>query len=177
MFKNFNLKNRNSGFTIVEALVAITILLIAVVGPLSLLSIALRDSIYIRNEITANYLAQEGLEVITYFSETGNLVTPGVYCIDGTEEGFSQAVFAGDEDSCRVQLFGTSPDLYYGHDRGGENTIFTRYVTVQGLNNSLANDAGGEEYKITSTVKWNNSGRLVGNARSIVYETHLFVDQ
>lgn len=159
----------------VEALIAISILLIAVVGPLSLLSTALRDSVYIRNEITANYLAQEGLEVITYFNDTGAVINLGVFCIDGTEEQFANAVTeVSDGDDCVLRLMEDGSDQYYGHGSGSD-TIFTRYIEIENLTNESVNNLDGREYKIISTIEWNNVG--FASSKSIVYETHLFVSQ
>lgn len=61
--KNYH-QNREKGFTLVETFVAITILLIAVIGPLGLFSKALVDTIFAQNQITSLYLAQEGLELV-----------------------------------------------------------------------------------------------------------------
>ncbi len=52
------------GFTLIETFVAITILMIIVLGPMSLLSRALQDARYIGDKITATYLAQEGVELM-----------------------------------------------------------------------------------------------------------------
>lgn len=59
-------KNKQNlrGFTLIETFVAISVLMIVVLGPMSLLSSALRDSRYIGDEITATYLAQEGVELM-----------------------------------------------------------------------------------------------------------------
>jgi type II secretory pathway pseudopilin PulG len=57
-------KKTNKGFTIVETLVAISILMLAITGPLLIISQALESSYYSRDEITAYYLAQEGVEYI-----------------------------------------------------------------------------------------------------------------
>lgn len=61
--KNYH-HSRKKGFTLVETFVAITILLIAVLGPLGLFSKALIDTIFAQNQITSLYLAQEGLELV-----------------------------------------------------------------------------------------------------------------
>jgi len=55
-----NIKNR--GFTILETLVAITIILIAITGPLDIIAHSLKASYYSRDEVTAFYLAQEAIE-------------------------------------------------------------------------------------------------------------------
>ncbi|MBI2482055.1 MAG: hypothetical protein HYV76_00585 [Candidatus Vogelbacteria bacterium] len=59
----FSLPN-NRGFTLLETFVAVTILVIAVIGPLSLMVRGITDGNYAKNEITAFYLAQEGLELV-----------------------------------------------------------------------------------------------------------------
>jgi len=53
---------KNKGFTILETLVAITIILIAITGPLDIIAHSLKASYYSRDEVTAFYLAQEAIE-------------------------------------------------------------------------------------------------------------------
>ncbi len=64
------LKIKNKGFTIIETLVAISILVIAVTGPLSLASRGLAYSQYAKDEVTAFYLANEALDVIRNIRDT-----------------------------------------------------------------------------------------------------------
>lgn len=58
------------GFTLIEALVAISILTIAVTGPLSLAAKGLSYSSYAKDEITAFYLANEAIDVIRNIRDT-----------------------------------------------------------------------------------------------------------
>lgn len=70
------------GFTLIEALVAVTILTIAVVGPLYTASRAIVAAQSARDQLTASYLAQEGIEyaravrddnfLAAYYAGTGN---------------------------------------------------------------------------------------------------------
>ncbi len=53
---------KNKGFTILETLVAIAILLTAITGPIDIMAQALKASYYSRDEVTAFYLAQEAVE-------------------------------------------------------------------------------------------------------------------
>lgn len=68
MLKNSKIKNfyanRSRGFTLVEALVAITILIIGVIGPLQIAARGIGDGIFAANQIAANYLAQEAMELV-----------------------------------------------------------------------------------------------------------------
>jgi len=55
-------KNIASGFTLVEALVAISILLIAIASPMTIAQKGLMDATLSRNEMTASFLAQDAIE-------------------------------------------------------------------------------------------------------------------
>ena len=54
---------QQSGFSLVETLVAITILLIVVVGPMTILSTTSNSSSFASEQVTAFFLAQEGVEL------------------------------------------------------------------------------------------------------------------
>ena len=62
-----------TGFTMVEALVAITVLTIGVTGVLSLLAQSLVNADYAKNQITAFFLAQEGQELVIGKRNTNRL--------------------------------------------------------------------------------------------------------
>jgi len=53
---------KNSGFTLIETLVAIAILMIAITGPLTIANQALTAALGARNVMIATYLAQDGME-------------------------------------------------------------------------------------------------------------------
>jgi len=60
------MNTKHQGFTLIEAMVAITILLIGVIGPLSIASRGIADGLYASNQIAANYLAQEAIETVLW---------------------------------------------------------------------------------------------------------------
>ncbi|MEY2665691.1 MAG: hypothetical protein RLZZ480_796 [Candidatus Parcubacteria bacterium] len=75
-----------SGFSLVETLVAISILLLVIVGPMSISTSASRGTSYSSEQVTAFFLAQEGAELaqkarddlqITYFADANR--DPGVF--------------------------------------------------------------------------------------------------
>ena len=151
----------------VEALVAITILLIAVIGPLSLLTTALRDSVYLKNEITANYLAQEGLEMVIYLNDSGEILNPGYYCVDARQNG-TEALYPGND--CLIYL---SDDIYASAGSPeGTPTIFSRVVTISRVPNSTVEAYDAKELKVVSKVIWKNRGFL--NDKNISYTTYVF---
>ena len=49
---------------LVETLVAITVLLTALIGPMTIAISSIRTAYYVEEETTALYLAQEGVEVV-----------------------------------------------------------------------------------------------------------------
>lgn len=57
-------KNKSRGFTILETLVAISILVLALTAPLVIVAQALRSSYYARDQVTAYFLAQEVIEFL-----------------------------------------------------------------------------------------------------------------
>ncbi len=66
--KIFPNKNRpaglSAGFTIIETLVAISILIISITGPMVIVSQSLKSAYFARDQITAFYLAQEAIEYV-----------------------------------------------------------------------------------------------------------------
>ena len=57
-------KHSQSGFSLVETLVAITILLIIIVGPMTITSQSARSTSFSSEQVVAFFLAQEGLELM-----------------------------------------------------------------------------------------------------------------
>lgn len=59
-----SIKNKNGGFTLVEALTAIFVLTFVVVGLMTVVSDSLFATKYARDEITANFLLQEAIDFV-----------------------------------------------------------------------------------------------------------------
>lgn len=59
-----NISKNKKGFSLIETLIAVSILMIAIAGPLSLVQAGLFSSNHQRNQVTAIYLAQEAIEFI-----------------------------------------------------------------------------------------------------------------
>ncbi len=77
------------GFTLVETLVAITILLLVIIGPISIAARGLQMSYQAGNELTAIFLAQEALESVIQLRDEQALVSlkSPTQCT-GSEESF-----------------------------------------------------------------------------------------
>lgn len=72
MIMNTSLK-KNHGFTLLETLVAISLLMMAVVGPLTIAQKSVKTSTYTKNRTTAYYLAQDAIEFLRNIRDTNTL--------------------------------------------------------------------------------------------------------
>ncbi len=130
---------QHKGFTLIETFVAITVLMIAVLGPMTLLSRALQESRYLRDQMTASYLAQEGVELmIDNRNNFGDL-----YNVKGTvsEEPYFCDKFYWQESS------GFNCDLL------GEATNFKRDIEISS-ENELGDALEIGQYRIISTASY-----------------------
>jgi len=147
------------GFTIVESFVAISILLVAIVGPMSIVAQGLSASIFAKEQMIATMLGQEAVEAVRNKRDTN--VLAGVDWLNGTngvcnnpngclvdvhKEGNS--VFSSCSSSCPVMTYNSSTGQY-GHtnSQGWEDSLFTRQVIVDETSND-------EEARVTVTVTW-----------------------
>ncbi|MES2087854.1 MAG: prepilin-type N-terminal cleavage/methylation domain-containing protein [Patescibacteria group bacterium] len=176
-------KKRNAGFTIIETIVAIAILAVAVVAPLSLAQRSLNADIYARDQVTAFYLAQEAVEYVRNIRDGNGLsVTPLTGWLDGLNEctgnnycGIDPSnreppsrIIACDHlsnnDGCQL-VFDSSLKIYRAMV-GGEtaSSLFRRELQIRPVGSLLPNDAAD----IISTVTWQVGSitkTLVINAR------------
>ena len=75
MYMKFFLQKKQytKGFTLLETLIAVTILVTALVGPMTIASNGLNSAFFARDQVTAFYLAQEGIEFVRYVRDTNTL--------------------------------------------------------------------------------------------------------
>lgn len=65
--KIFSIKNNNTGFTLVETLVAVAIFSVSVAAVISVTASSVASTTSAKNRIVGNYLAQETIEYIRHF--------------------------------------------------------------------------------------------------------------
>ena len=156
-----NQNSKKSGFTIVESLVAITILVTAVIGAMSAVQSGLSSYIFSKDQITAFYLAQEGFEQLRNIRDENHL--NGVYWLTNitaeTDDPcyFGQACIVSPietSDATRCSSPGNCPVVrqdpdngFYGYDASWDETKFRREIELSYV--------GADEITATVTVYWN----------------------
>jgi len=173
-----------SGFTLVETLVAIAILLIAVLAPMHIVNQSIKASVGSREQLTATFLAQEGIEVIIrlrdndvldtdddetwdWKNDTGQLGHLIEACVDGTgcDYDFVSDDFVSCDADCLLYFDAEGTDgVYYSHDDSYTATPFTREITVA--------EVSPQEAKITSTVSWYSA--VAGQDVQVQVESRVF---
>lgn len=147
------------GFTLVETLIAIAILLVAVVGPISLIGDALHKLYYAKDQMVAINLAQEGIEVVRARRDSNMLkINNGVPSVNW-DDGITVGDYTVDASSATIAPFGggSTPqpvNLNNGFyvQTVGPATQFKRIITVVEI-------VAGRENKVTSTVTWMTGGQ------------------
>lgn len=154
------LKNSNSGFTLIETLVAIVVLVTVVVGTMTAVQGGISSYIFSKNQIVAFYLAQEGFEQIRNMRDenrtknvnwlTGIAATASDPCAFGSvctvsPVESSVATRCAGAGSC-PKLRQDTTTKFYGYNSSWPETIFRREITLTSISSS--------EIAITVTVDW-----------------------
>lgn len=147
-------KKLNQGFTIVESLVAITIMVAAVIGTMSAVQTGISSYIFSKEQITAFYLAQEGFEQLKNMRDQNNL--EGENWLAGITEVAEDPCYFGNkctvspvESVVATRCVGSCPVLrqdpaegFFGYGAAWTPTIYTREIELAPVN----------QYEISATV-------------------------
>lgn len=151
-----------AGLTLVEALVAISILLIAVVGPLSMVAQSIQTANIGKDQITAFYLAQEAVEYIrnkrdsnilnnmNWLNELADCMSGATCRIDAVNNSIANC--SGDVGGiCKVfnKLKDTNNLTTYRYDTPPDYVVTTFRRTV-----SVSEPIVNQEAVITVTMNW-----------------------
>lgn len=189
--KNNQKKRSQRGFTLIETFVAVTVLLIAIAGPFTLVMKALSVAKSTKGQIISMYLAQEAIEYIRNIRDE-NILTGNNWLTDlnGTKvkaDGTTEACFPPgpdcdcltgkciinasvhrdvatcEIDGCPPIQFNSEVKLYgYSVDPDWEDTVFTRTIEIDEIDTN-------KEVIITVTMEWQEGP----NEKEFVVKEHL----
>ena len=129
------------GFTLIETLIAITILTLAIAGPMVTASRAIVAAQTARDQLTASYLAQEGIEYVRVMRDNEYLAAYQAGGSDVSTTAWNNFL-AVSINQCREATCGA-----YGYtQQDGTATPFTR--TIQAI------DISSGDERIVSKVSW-----------------------
>lgn len=179
-----------SGFTLIETLVAISVLLISILAPLQIASQALFSSFYSRDEITAYYLAAEAIEYIRNTRDSTDLTglnnTPRPYwlkdldscntsknaqgCMIDTRLPLTNAFSICPPTGCTPLLFDSASGIWNYDNSIQTNTVSRFKRTVELIpHNNHGNDG---EALIKVTVEWTGNGTF-GGAKKVTLNGYM----
>lgn len=162
---------RIRGFTLLETMIAVTLLSVAIVAPMTLTAQSLGSAYYARDQVTAFYLAQEALETIRDVRDNNILANSqgtSVNLLNGIPSTNSQP-FRVDARDNTMTLCSSDPGgiclplqtdgTLYGYNSGWTTTQFTRTVIACFVQSGgTCNNTPSDEVKITATVSWRSGG-------------------
>lgn len=165
-----------AGFTLVESLIGIAILVMAVLAPLAIAQSSIQGARYAQQQTTAMFLAQEGVELVKYQiyrnMNTGNGWLAGIDCgtVDceivaprNSANGLIQQCTGSGNNRCRVYM-DPNTNLYQSQPAGAAaNTPFRRVIRLQ--------NPGPWEAKVVVTVLWNAPN---GTSRTYTLEDYVY---
>lgn len=163
-------RNYKNGFSLLEALVAISVLTVALLGVYNLVSLGVSKASFAKNQNIAFFLAQEGMEHISNKRITNVISGGGGNWLNGfdacrTSDGcYIDAV----NDSISQCPGGDCPKIKfdsnvgYNHTTGGE-TVFQRKILIAIIDAS-------KEIKLTVEMKWQDKSQI----KSFIFEERLF---
>ena len=156
----------SKGFTLLETMVAISILALALAGVLSLASLGVRSSSGAANQIRAFFLASEAVEYVRNKRDS-NVMTGADWLagLGGCESGcyidaYNDTITTCVGGSCPKIKFDPETNIF-GYLSGSE-TVFTREVAIT--------QVVSYETKLTSKISWMQGGI----SREFVLEERLF---
>ena len=158
---------RSGGFTLLEALVAISILMVAIAAPITIAQKGLSSAVYSKNQMIASYLAQDAIEYVINqrdkASINNNFNWENLWNADWTGNLSTCLVSEDSPNGCQIDTIKNSikitpnpPDFlqednnkFYGYATGGTPTDFTRQIKIIKPYNENEDEA-----LVSVIVKW-----------------------
>jgi prepilin-type N-terminal cleavage/methylation domain-containing protein len=189
-------KQKNKGFTLIETMIAVFILVIAMQGMLGLIASSLFSARYAKNDITANYLIEEAVDYIRNNRDTiafqqndpttnngwsnflNNYGYPNSRCFS-TPNGCKMDITPDNMSSQPITIcdgsnhgFGTIGCEVFNYDENGGNNFYTYLNPSGSVKSNFKRQIvmfmnNADELNIKVTVEWLN-GNLVRSRTSEV---------
>ena len=136
---------RNKGFTLIEVITAAFIVTIGVLGVYSMTQRIIRSTSYSANQLTATYLAQEGIEIVRNMRDT-QIINSGSWTVPNGN-------YRADYNDQNLSAFGGNPLLkssgdFYNYD-SGIPTIYSRRINIANTPSFI---------QVTVYVNWTERG-------------------
>jgi len=155
------IKDRWTGFSLLETIVVLFIVSVGLISIVNLTISSLKAQTLNRNTLIAYQLAQEGLELIRNVRDTNWL--SGNTWDDGIEGSGSGTKYRVDFASWPVEVSGISEATlqlasstnagFYIHDSNSPSSLFSRMVTI-------TTATGTASSTVESLVQWTEQGQL-----------------
>ena len=191
-----NFITTKKGYSLVEVLIAISILMIAIVGPLTIAAKSLQTAQYARQQTTAFFLAQEGITAVNtirneYALQAYNGATnpwawvnsattplvPSCFTATGCGIDFRDNTLGSNDVTCTPLV--TNPCTVKLRDATTNITVSSLYTHVNGgaatpyTRIIRLERQGTSEVLVTVEVKWNTT-YLGGTTQNVTLRTSLF---
>lgn len=164
------------GFTLIETFVAITILLTAIVGPLSIASQGLYSASVASDQVGATFLAQDGIEYIRATRDGSSLagqpwLTNLAPCIsaDGSRACYLDSTISPGvtgnvticSATCPVMMY-NSGSGFYNYQSASLTNVASKFTRTLSIKTPVCTGAtcNANEAAVYSTVTW-KSGSLI----------------
>ena len=170
------IQSTKKGFTLVETLVALTILLLVIIGPMTVAQKGIQNAYFANEQVTAVFLAQEAIEAIRELRDNAAL---DAYELLIENDGGGDTSFTAWVPSCTTCAFDVVDQAFeacngannndceltfdetegrYTHQGTGVDSPFRRVVTIGATTN------GGKP--VTVEVTW--QGKIFGGTTQTV---------
>lgn len=154
--------HNSKGIVLIEALIAITITTVGLLGMFSLLSRSLSLTRVISDRYVAANLGGEGIEIVK------NLIDNNILAARPWNQGLASGAYEADYNSglggnlSRTLTFNPASG-FYSYDNAGNPTTFKREIRLERI--------GSKEIRVNSIVSWTSRG---GGTFDINLEDHFF---
>ena len=173
---------QEEGFTLVETLVAVTVLLLVIIGPMTVAEKGIQNAYYANEQITGIFLAQEAIEAVRALRDEQALGAYEDY-IDGVvgaetwdwipveclsedcafvPDTVEPIIPCTDTDVGSCEIWKNVETGRYTHIAGDADTPFTRTIRLQEFPGGIA--------EVTVNVTWN--AKIFGNTDRIKMALH-----